>query len=135
MILGVDPGARRVGLAIADAETRIAVPLEVVDCTRVDAVERIAEVVGSRGVTSVVVGRPVGLSGRAGPAVAGQQRLLSALRQRLDVEVGEYDERWTSVAAERRLRDSGARTRARRRVVDAVAAQVMLQGFLDATGA
>jgi putative holliday junction resolvase len=131
MILGVDPGARRIGLALADAETHFARPLEVVDARRVDPVARIAEVVDEAGVTIVVVGRPVSLSGAAGPAVAAQSAFVDALRARLEVPVREHDERLTSVIAERSLRAAGASARRRRRMRDAVAAQAMLQGYLD----
>jgi putative Holliday junction resolvase len=135
MILGVDPGERRIGLAIADLETRFARPLEVIDARHQDdPAARIAEVVATAGVTLVVVGRPLGLSGRAGPAVEAQERLLSALRARLDVPVEEFDERLTTVVAERALRSGGASAAVRRRMRDAVSAQVLLQGFLDRTG-
>ncbi|CAN5639506.1 Holliday junction resolvase RuvX [soil metagenome] len=134
MILGVDPGTRRIGLAIADEVTRFARPLEVVDASAVDPVARIAQVVADKEVTKVVVGRPAGLSGRGGPAVTRQSELVARLREHLEVEVDEFDERLTTVVAERALRSGGARPAARRRILDAVAAQVMLQGFLDASG-
>jgi putative Holliday junction resolvase len=130
-MLGVDPGTRRVGLALADEASGVAVPLEVVDVAATDPVARIARLVAERDVTLVVVGRPVGLRGRDGPAVAQQQELVARLRARLDVEVTEFDERLTTAAAERSLRAAGAPRSARRRVVDALAAQTMLQGFLD----
>jgi putative Holliday junction resolvase len=133
VILGIDPGERRVGLAVGDESTRFAHPLDVLDATALDPVERIAEIVRDLGVTRVVVGRPVGLSGRAGPAVARQSDFVRRLKERLDVRVDEFDERLTSVVAERALRAAGAPAPARRRVRDAVAAQVMLQGYLDAT--
>jgi putative Holliday junction resolvase len=131
MILGVDPGERRIGLAVADLETRIATPLEVVDARADDAVARIADVVEQKGIARVVVGRPVGLSGRAGPAVAAQSAFVARLRERLRIEVTEFDERMTTVVARRAApRPKGSR---RRRAVDAVAAQLMLQGYLDST--
>lgn len=133
MILGVDPGERRVGLAVADEGTRFARPLEVVDRRKEDPVERIAGLVGRLGVRTVVVGRPMGLSGRPGPAVVAQGELLHALRARVAVPVVEFDERLSSAVANRGLRAAGARARRRRALVDAVAAQVMLQGYLDAT--
>ena len=132
MILGVDPGTRRVGLALADIETRIARPLEVIDTQRQDAVDRIETVVKETGATSVVVGRPTSLSGSSGQAVVVQQELVDALRARLGVAVREYDERLTTVVATKALRESGAGATRRREIVDAVAAQVMLQGYLDA---
>jgi putative Holliday junction resolvase len=133
VILGVDPGARRIGLALAEASTRVAVPLEVVDARVRDPVERIAAVVAERDVERVVVGRPVGLDGSAGRAVEAQRELVARLRARLPVEVEEFDERLTTVVAERTMRAMGARRGARRPPVDAVAASVMLQGYLDST--
>ena len=131
MILGVDPGERRVGVAVADEKTRFARPLEVIDAAVTDPVARIAELVAELPATRVVVGRPVGLSGREGPAVAAQQELVAALRQRLAVAVDEHDERLTTVVAEAGLRAAGGRRAQRAALKDAVAAQVMLQGYLD----
>lgn len=131
MILGVDPGERRVGIAVADDETRFARPLEVIDVRAVDPIARIAALVRELGAGIVVVGRPVGLSGRAGPAVEAQTAFVDALRAALDVHVVEYDERLTSVVAEQGLRAAGGGPSARKRIRDAVAAQVMLQGYID----
>jgi putative Holliday junction resolvase len=103
----------------------------VVDKGSVDAVARVTALVQELDVELVVVGRPVGLSGRAGPAVEAQQELVTALRAALDVEVVEHDERLTTVVAEQGLRAGGARRRSRDELRDAVAAQVMLQGYLD----
>jgi putative holliday junction resolvase len=133
VILGVDPGERRIGLAVGDESTRFTRPLEVIDARVTDPIERIAEVVSDLGITRVVVGRPVGLSGRAGPAVTRQAGFVATLRGRLETDVDEFDERLTSVVAERALRTAGAPSSARRRFRDAVAAQVMLQGYLDAS--
>jgi putative Holliday junction resolvase len=133
MILGIDPGTKRVGVAVADTETRFARPLEVLDLGSGDHIARIAMLVDELDVEVVVVGRPVGLSGRPGPAVELQQELVTALRDALDVEVVEHDERLTTVVAEQGLRGGGARRGARKQIRDAVAAQVMLQGYLDAT--
>lgn len=133
MILGVDPGERRVGVAVADLETRFARPLEVIDRRDSDPVSRIAALVGEVGADYVVVGRPTGLSGVAGHAVTAQQELVGALRRALDVSVREYDERFTTVVAERGLRAAGVKRAGRKVLRDAVAAQVMLQGYLDAT--
>lgn len=131
MILGVDPGERRVGVALADEETRFATPLEVIDVTAADPVSRIGELVTEHTVTVVVVGRPLALSGEAAQAVAGAAPFVAALRDALPVEVVEHDERLTTVIAERSLRAGGAGRETRKRLRDAVAAQVMLQGYLD----
>ena len=134
MILGVDPGERRIGIAIADAETRWARPLEVIDARVVDPIARIAALIGEHGVDRIVVGRPVSLSGEEGRSVDVQRSFVDRLSAAVKVPVEEYDERLTTVVAERSLRAAGASAATRRRVRDSVAAQVMLQGYLDAAG-
>lgn len=134
MIFGVDPGVRRVGLAIADEETRVALPFEVIDARSADPVSRIAEIARERGASVIVVGRPVGLSGREGPAVQAQGEFVLRLRTAVSVPVEEFDERLTTVIAEKSLRAHGSSSATRARVRDAVAAQVMLQGYLDTKG-
>jgi putative holliday junction resolvase len=131
MILGIDYGTHRIGIAVADDETRFARPLEVVDVRNVDPAQRIAQLVDEMGVSLVVVGRPVGLSGTAGPAVESQTHFVDALRDRIDVRIVEHDERLTTVVAEQGMRAAQAGRAARRKRRDAVAAQLMLQGYLD----
>ena len=131
-ILGIDPGSARIGLAIADTETRFAHPLEVVAATK-KAFDRIVEVAQEHGVVKIVVGKPIGLSGRDGPAVDEQKRFVSGLRARTDIPIEEFDERLTTVVAEAGLRAAGTRSKERKEKRDAVAAQVLLQGFLDST--
>lgn len=129
MIIGIDPGEKRVGVAIADLETRFARPLDVIEAT--GAPQRIAALAAEHGATVIVVGKPIGLSGREGPAVERQKVLLEEIRAATQVEVTEYDERLTTVVAEAGLRAGGAKAKARKAQRDAVAAQVMLQGYLD----
>ena len=133
MIVGIDPGERRVGVAVADLETRFARPLEVIDRNQTEAAKRIAAIVAELEAELVVVGLPTGLSGRSGPAVESQRRFVAELTEALTVEVREFDERFTSVVADRGLRLAGMRTKDLKSRRDAVAAQVMLQGYLDAT--
>lgn len=133
MILGVDPGERRVGIAVADAETRFARPVEVIDTKVTDPAERISELVGELGVHRIVVGRPVSLSGAAGHAVDRQQELVERLRQACAVEIVEYDERLTTVIADQALRASGKNAKNSKNIRDAVAAQILLQDYMDST--
>jgi putative Holliday junction resolvase len=133
VIIGIDPGERRVGVAIADLETRFARPLEVIDSKVTDPVERIAALVAEHEALRIVVGRPVSLSGVAGAAVDAQQKLVVSLKDRVDVEIVEYDERLTTVIANRALRDAGRSSRDSKAMRDAVAAQILLQDYLDST--
>ena len=130
-ILGVDPGSKRIGIAIADLETRVATPLDVLVAGR-SAIEELVRLVTIHRATKVVVGKPVSLSGGEGPAMEDQRRFLDKLRAALPVPVVEYDERLTTVVAEAGLRAGGAKAKSRKELRDAVAAQVLLQGFLDA---
>lgn len=132
MILGLDPGERRIGVAVADERTRFARPLEVIDRQAVDVVARIGEIVAEHAVEKVVVGRPVGLSGSAGPAVERHRPFVEELRRMLPVPVEEFDERLTTTIADQGLRAGGGRRRRRDQLRDAIAAQVMLQGYVDA---
>lgn len=134
MILGIDPGERRIGVAAADRETRFARPLEVIDAAVTDPVARIVQLAREMAADLVVVGRPVSMSGRSGSSVEARREFVDSLRSALDQEVVEHDERLTTVVAEQGLRAGGGRARARKKVLDAVAAQVMLQGFLDGGG-
>lgn len=130
-VLGVDPGTRRIGLAIADLETRFATPLEVVPASS-KAIGRIVELAEERSAIKIVVGRPVSLSGHDGPAVSEQQKFVEDLRAATEIPIEEYDERLTTVVAESAMRAAGTSAKNRKDNRDAVAAQVLLQGFLDA---
>ena len=132
-VLGIDPGDKRVGVAAADLETRFARPVEVIDVTQTDVIARILEIVDELSATAIVVGKPVGLSGRDGPAVDKQKEFLDRLRGATNLEIAEYDERLTTVVAEAGLLRSGANRKSRKALRDAVAAQVMLQGYMDST--
>ena len=133
MIIGIDVGSRRVGVAIADDETRFARPLEVIDVSQADPVDRIRELVSQWQVNRVVVGKPVGLSGREGPAVQEQARFVARLREVLGISVQEFDERLTTVVADQGLRAGGGKRAAQKQLRDAIAAQVMLQGYIDSS--
>ena len=98
-----------------------------------NTVAGIIDLATSNAATKIVVGKPVSLSGAEGPAVEKQRHLVEKLRAASPIEVVEYDERLTTVVAESGLRAGGAKPQARKEIRDAVAAQVMLQGYLDST--
>lgn len=132
MILGIDPGERRVGIALADLETSFARPLEVIDVKETDLFGRLRELIEEHEVERLVVGRPVGLSGHEGPAMDAHKTFLMRLRGEIEVQVDVYDERFTTSIAERQMRDAGLSAKKQKGMKDAVAAQVMLQGYMDA---
>jgi putative Holliday junction resolvase len=132
--LGVDLGERRIGLALSDPSRTVASPHEVLRRSGDPAVDRqlIIGVAREVGASVIVVGLPLSLSGRTGPAARAALAEVEVLRAAAgDIEVVVHDERLTTVTAERALGEARMRREARRRVVDKVAAAVMLQSWLD----
>ena len=132
--LGLDPGTHRLGVAISDARGRMALPLEIVprDAAGGADLRRIAALVAERGVERIVVGLPLTLLGEAGPAVESVNIFVEALRAAVPVEVVSWDERLTSAQVEWEMREAGMDSRQRRGRVDAAAAALILQNYLDA---
>lgn len=132
--LGLDLGSRRIGVAVSDTDGRVATPIEVVARRGDRAREHrdIAALADEWEVGVVVVGLPLTLSGEVGPAAAAALAEAEELRATLTVPVETYDERLTTVTAERSLMQQRLGAGARRQVVDKVAAAVMLQAWLDA---
>lgn len=131
--LGVDLGTKRIGLAISDSAGTVATPIGVIQRTSDPMAHRraIATEVAEWEAEIVVVGLPTSLDGTAGPAAEATIVECTALDDHLSVPVATYDERLTTVVAQQHLQAQGVSTREQRTMVDAVAAAVMLQGWLD----
>ncbi len=130
-VLGLDLGDARIGVAISDPERHLALPVGTIRTGAPADVKGIAALVAEHGVTAIVIGHPIGLSGRAGEAAHHAERFAEALRGFLGLPVHLQDERLSTVEAERSLAEAGVRGRKRRAVVDRSAATVILQAFLD----
>jgi putative Holliday junction resolvase len=129
-ILGIDYGRSRVGVAISDELQLLAHPVETISA-KTNVIGRIAEIVRDRKVDKVIVGIPRNMSGELGTAAAEVKIFVQKLRGAVDCEVSTWDERLTTAAAERALHEAGRTTRQSRGYVDQVAAQMILQGYLD----
>jgi putative holliday junction resolvase len=130
-VLGLDLGQARIGVAISDPDGRIAVPLGTVRTGAPSDVKAVAALVRDHGVSMIVVGLPLDMSGTRGPAAEHAETFAGALRQFLGLPVELQDERLSTVEADRRLRATGMPGRRRRRAVDMSAAAVILQSWLD----
>ena len=132
-VLGVDLGARRVGVAVCDGAQRVATPLRAIDRTGDPLAHRSAlrRLVAEYEAVGVVVGLPRSLSGELGAAARAALTEVDSLRQAVAVPVDTTDERLTTVTASAGLRAAGTPGRRRRGVVDAAAAAVLLQGWID----
>ena len=139
-VLALDVGERRIGVAVSDPSGTIARPLQAVTrASRKEDFAAIAALVAEYDAGLVVVGRPLSLDGTEGPQARRIARYTAALANHLDVPVVAWDERYSTVSAQEILR-AHSRSRARRPDrrarqdrgrVDAVAAAVILQSYLD----
>ncbi len=130
-ILGIDHGEARVGLALSDDLGMLAHPLETVAVKTTNPIARIAEVVAHEKVTRIILGLPRNMDGTYGPAAEKVRLFAEKLRAAVPCEVQLWDERLTSVAAQRALHETGRNVEQSRPVIDQVAAQMILQGWLD----
>ena len=132
-MLGVDFGLRRVGLALSDEDRILATPLMVahVQSTK-DAVTAVATQAKEHGVDEIVLGLPLNMNGTEGPLAEQVRAFSEALAECVTVPIRLWDERLTSKSAEDVLILAGTRRKRRKEVIDKLAAQIMLQHFLDA---
>lgn len=131
-VLAVDPGSKRVGLAVSDPTGTIAQGLSTVPAEPAESlVSRLVEIAQAQDARRIIVGLPLRMNGRHGPEAAAAQELASALRKASGLPVELVDERLTTVAAERSLIEGGVRREKRKLSVDKVAATLLLQAHLD----
>lgn len=132
-VVALDLGSRRIGVAVSDPTGTLASPCQVLERAADPATDHaaIANIVTEMGAERVVVGLPLSLDGREGPAAQQARTEAQALAAVLPVPVELHDERLTTVVADRSLQRSGKGGRARRKVVDQAAATVLLQSWLD----
>ena len=133
-VLALDLGSRRIGVAVSDRDGRVATPVTVLERhrDRPRLHREIAALVADYDAGMVLLGLPIDLAGREGPAAANVLAERDELASVVGVPVEVHDERLTTRIAERSLRERGDLDgRARRKVVDMVAASVILQDWLD----
>ena len=131
-ILGIDFGDVRIGIAISDANAFLAgeaFTLREPNFER--AVDALAALVADHGIVEIVLGYPKNMDGTVGVRGEKSELLAALLRERTNCPVVLWDERRTSVDAHRILRESGKKTKSHKGTVDAVAATLILQGYLD----
>ena len=131
-VLAVDPGSKRVGLAISDPSGTIAQALATVPAEPKETlVARLAGIAVQHEVTEIVVGLPRRMDGSSGPEAKAARELAGDLRRASRLRVELVDERLTTAAAEKSLLAAGVRRDKRRASIDRVAATLLLQSHLD----
>jgi putative Holliday junction resolvase len=133
-ILAVDYGRKRIGLALSDELCLTAQPLATVTRTnRQNDLRRLREICREHGVTRIIVGHPLHMTGEASPMAHEAARFAARLGKETGIRVELADERLTSWEAKRTLAETGASLRQRREPLDHVAAAVLLRDYLERT--
>jgi len=131
-VLALDVGEKRIGVAMSDLSRSLARSLEVIQRgSRQEDFAAVARLVEEHEVEKVVVGHPRSLDGMAGAQAERVERYAVGLAESLTVPVLLWDERFSTVSAERLMREAGLRGKKKRERIDAVAAAVILQDYLD----
>ena len=131
-ILAIDLGTKNIGLAVSDPLGLTAQPLPTLRRSNRQAdLAHLGELVEALAVERVLVGHPLHLKGYAGARAQQAERFADRLQEKLEVPVELFDERLTTVEAERLLREAGTTRAERRRAADQIAAQLILQTYLD----
>ena len=131
-VLAVDPGSKRVGIALSDPTGTIAQPLPTVAAEPHETLaSRLAVLAKEREADRIVVGLPRRMDGSYGPEANSARELAAALKQASGLRVELVDERLTTVAAERAMISGGVKRAKRRQQIDGVAAALLLQSHLD----
>ena len=131
-ILALDPGSVRVGVAISDELRMIARPVEFIPAEPFMAlVDRVKELIRDQQVELIVVGMPRNMDGTYGEAATKAREFMAALKDVIVVPIRTWDERLTTVSAAKALRSGGTKAANQRGKIDAAAAAVLLQGYLD----
>jgi len=131
-ILALDPGAKRIGIAISDELKLIAQPLEFVPAKPfADFLARLKQLVEQKEVELILVGMPRNMDGTYGPAASRVQEFVSDLEKAIPLRIRKWDERLTTVQANRILTEANVRRDKRKQKVDKMAAAILLQSYLD----
>lgn len=131
-MLAIDPGSKRVGIAISDPTGTIAQPVATIDARPQETLaERVAEIAKEMEATHIVVGLPRRLDGSNGPEAKAARVLAGEIRKASRLAVELVDERLTTAEAERSMISGGVRRQRRRETIDQVAATLLLQSHLD----
>jgi putative Holliday junction resolvase len=131
-VIGLDIGSKRIGIAVSDELGFTAQPVETLMSKGVEAdLDRIVTLVDQYGADEIVVGVPYNMNGTEGPEAKKVRALMDKISARLHIPVREWDERLSTVAAERALLEADMSRAKRRKVIDKLAAMIILQGYLD----
>ncbi|MDX2226630.1 MAG: Holliday junction resolvase RuvX [Verrucomicrobiae bacterium] len=131
-ILGLDHGTVRVGVAVSDELGMIAFAMEYIPIEPLEGfLERLRKIIAEKEVELIIVGMPRNMDGTYGPAAQKVREFIALLEGKLALPIKAWDERLTSVAAHKALASGNVKARDRKGKIDQIAAQILLQSYLD----
>jgi len=131
-ILGIDYGRKRIGLSISDPLGIIATPVDTVNRKKV--IERIQEILVEFKLKKIIIGYPLRSDGEKGRSTEEVEKFAQLIEKTFGIEIELWDERYSTIEAERIMRDAGKSSSREKRKVDMIAAAVILQSYLDERG-
>ena len=131
-VLAIDHGTKRMGIAVSDPSGMIALPLEFIPAEPFNPfLDRLKQLIQEKEVELILIGMPRNMDGSYGPAAAKVQEFVAVLKETIAVPIKTWDERLTSTQAHRLLVQADMKRKDRKERVDAAAAAILLQSFLD----
>jgi len=131
-ILGIDLGKKRIGIAVSDINQKIASPLRVIENMKfIETLDILKKILTERDVCAIIVGDPINMDGSIGPKSQSSRSFIKNLSKDLDIPILLWDERLSTVSAERSLLEADISRKKRQQVIDKIAASIILQNFLD----
>lgn len=134
VVIGIDWGEKRVGVAVSDPAGIVAVPMLTLEVTRQkDLFNSIKAICEEKEAEKIVVGIPINMDGSKGPMCDKVEAFIQRLSDHISIPVEKWDERMSTMTADKALIEADMDNRKRKAVRDKLAAQVILQGYLDAS--
>ena len=134
-MMGLDLGTKTIGVAVSDGMQSVATPLETVKRKKfTQDAERLLQIIAERNIGAVVLGLPLNMDGTEGPRAQSTRAFARNLEKMIEIPITFWDERLSTVAAERALLEADTTRKRRSEVIDHVAASYILQGVLDRLG-
>jgi len=131
-VLGLDLGSKRIGVAISDETLTISSALQVIPGDNTNrAINNIKEIINERGISRIVIGLPLNMNGSKGPKAIEALEFADKLKEKLSIDVVTFDERLTTKQGEDMLIRADVSRKKRKSVIDKIAAQIILQTYLD----
>ena len=131
-IIGLDLGKKRIGVAVSDINQKVASPYLVIENKKfTEIVSIIQNIIVERNICAIIIGDPINMDGSIGPKSQSSKTFMNNLSKIVNIPILLWDERLSTVYAEKSLLEADLSRKKRKKIIDKIAASVILQGFLD----